>query len=171
MEIAFAGCGLLVATAFVTDIKSMKIPNILTIPAMLCGILYHFIDAGSSGVIFAGKGFVAGFGVLLVMYWIGAVGAGDVKLFGGIGAWTGTLFTIQSLLYSIVFAGIIGIGILLWRRETIVRLRKIIRAIVGLCVHKDTVMLRIMSKDQIRFPFMLAVVPGIICAFLYAVPY
>lgn len=167
MEIAFAGCGLLVATAFVTDIKSMKIPNMLTLPAILCGMIYHLINTGWSGVMFSGKGLVVGFGILLVMHWMGAVGAGDVKLFGGIGAWTGTLFTIQSLIYSILFAGFIGIVILLWRRETLVRLRKVIRVIVGLFVHKDTVMLRMMSKEQIRFPFMLAVVPGIICAYLY----
>lgn len=167
MEIAFVGCGLLVATAFVTDIKSMKIPNMLTLPAILCGMIYHLINTGWSGVMFSGKGLVVGFGILLVMHWMGAVGAGDVKLFGGIGAWTGTLFTIQSLLYSILFAGLIGIVILLWRRETLVRLRKVIRVIVGLFVHKDTVMLRMMSKEQIRFPFMLAVVPGIICAYLY----
>lgn len=167
MEIAFAGCGLLVATAFITDIKSMKIPNMLTIPAMLCGILFHFIDAGWSGLMFTGKGLGVGFGILLVMYWLGAVGAGDVKLFGGIGAWTGTLFTIQTLLYSILFAGLIGIAILLWRRETLVRLRKVFRVIVGLFILKDTALLSKMNKEQIRFPFMLAVVPGILCAFLY----
>jgi len=171
MEIAFAGCAVLVVTAFITDIKSMKIPNMLTIPAMICGILYHLMDSGWSGVLFTGKGLLVGFGILLVMYWMGAVGAGDVKLFGGIGAWTGTLFTIQSLLYSVLFAGLIGIVILLWRRETLVRLRKVIHGIIGLFVLKDTVVLRMVSKEQVRFPFMIAVVPGMICAYLYAVPY
>lgn len=116
---------------------------------------------------FTGKGLGVGFGILLVMYWLGAVGAGDVKLFGGIGAWTGTLFTIQTLLYSIIFAGLIGIAILLWRRETLVRLQKVFRVIVGLFILKDTALLSEMNKEQIRFPFMLAVVPGILCAFLY----
>lgn len=171
MEIAFAGCALLVAAAFITDIKSMKIPNKLTIPAILCGITYHLIASGWSGALFVGKGLAAGFSILFVMYWIGAVGAGDVKLFGGIGAWTGMMFTIQTLLYSILFAGLIGIMILLWRRETLSRLREVVRGIAGFFLLKDVDILKNWSKEQIRFPFMLAVVPGIICAYIYAFPY
>lgn len=38
---------------------------------------------------------------MLILYWMGAVGAGDVKLFGLIGAWTGAAFAWQSALYSI----------------------------------------------------------------------
>ncbi|MHA0857197.1 A24 family peptidase [Paenibacillus sp. CMAA1364] len=171
MEMAFAGCALLVVTAFITDIQSMKIPNKLTIPAIFCGITFHLIASGWSGAWFAGKGVAAGFSILFVMYWMGAVGAGDVKLFGGIGAWTGVLFTIQTLLYSILFAGLIGLMILLWRRETCSRLRDVVRGIVGFFILKDMAILTNWSKEQIRFPFMLAVVPGIICAYIYALPY
>ncbi|AOZ92194.1 A24 family peptidase [Paenibacillus crassostreae] len=170
MEVAHIGCALLVISAFITDIKSMKIPNKLTIPAILCGLIYHIIVNGWSGALFAGKGFITGFIILLIMYWMGAVGAGDVKLFGGIGAWTGILFTIQTLLYSVLFAGAIGIAILLWRRETFSRLREVVRGIAGFFLFKDIAILKNWSKEQIRFPFMLAVLPGIICAYLYAFP-
>jgi prepilin peptidase CpaA len=170
MEIAFAGCALLVATAFVTDIKSMKIPNKLTIPAILCGMTYHLIVTGWSGAMFAAKGLVAGFSILLVMYWVGAVGAGDVKLFGGIGAWTGIIFTVQTLLYSVLFAGLIGILILLWRKDILSHLRQLVSGIGNLLLLKDTGLLK-NRREQIRFPFMLAVVPGIICAYVYMFPY
>ncbi|MEI0738644.1 prepilin peptidase [Paenibacillus sp. JTLBN-2024] len=49
----------------------------------------------------------------MLMHMMGAVGAGDVKLFGGIGAWLGTLLTIQCIVYSVLCAGFIGILILL----------------------------------------------------------
>lgn len=51
--------------------------------------------------LFAVAGLGTGFGFMLILYWMGAVGAGDVKLFGLIGAWTGAAFAWQSALYSI----------------------------------------------------------------------
>ncbi|AJS59828.1 A24 family peptidase [Paenibacillus sp. IHBB 10380] len=169
MEFAYWGCALLVIVAFITDVRTMKIPNKLTIPAMASGMLYQIINAGWEGFLFSGKGFLAGFGILLFMYWMGAVGAGDVKLFGGIGTWTGVLFTVQAMLYSILYASLIGIIILLWRRETLSRIRNISKGIAGFFIMKDISILKNSGKEPLRFPFMLAVVPGVISAYLYIV--
>ncbi|MGF7049856.1 prepilin peptidase CpaA [Paenibacillus sp. DS2015] len=169
MELAYGGCALFLILAFITDVRTMKIPNKLTIPAMISGILYQIVNAGWEGLLFSGKGFLAGFGILLFMYWMGAVGAGDVKLFGGIGIWTGALFTVQVMLYSILYASLIGVVILLWRREALSRIRNIARGIAGFLILKDISLLKGNGKEQLRFPFMLAVIPGAISAYLYIV--
>lgn len=169
MELAYWGCALLVLVAFITDIRTMKIPNKLTIPAMAFGVLYQIVNAGWEGLFLSGKGFAAGFGILLIMYWMGAVGAGDVKLFGAIGTWTGAFFTVQAMLYSILYAGLLGIVILLWRREAFSRIINVARGIAGFFILKDINILKSSGKEQLRFPFMLAVVPGVISAYLYVV--
>lgn len=171
MDWAFVGCACFVAAAFVTDIKAMKIPNKLTIPAMLSGLLFQGIYGGWAGLLFSLKGLGIAFGILLVMHWIGAVGAGDVKLFGGIGAWMGTLFSVQSIVYSVLFAGVIGILIVLWRRETFSRLKNVVRGITGTVIFRDVQYFKQISSKSLRFPFMLAVLPGFVVAYVYSLPY
>lgn len=168
MDISLWGCTLVVIAAFITDIRTMKIPNELTLSAMLGGVLFHSLTGGLQGLAFSGKGLAAGFALLLVMHVIGAVGAGDVKLFGGIGAWLGALLTLQCLLYSVLCAGFIGVLILLWRRETLKRLRSIMSSFAGVFILKSLRPIKAGQEQQLRFPFMLAVVPGYAFACMYS---
>ncbi len=168
MEFSIWGCALIVTAAFVTDIRTMKIPNWLTLTAVVSGILFHTAAEGLQGLAFSAKGLGVGFAVLLLMHVMGAVGAGDVKLFAGIGAWLGALLTLQCLVYSVLCAGMIGILILLWRREMLKRLRQIVLSISGALILKSPRILKAEKEKQLRFPFMLAVFPGYIIACMYA---
>lgn len=166
MAVAFMACAVYLITAFFTDLRSMRIPNALTVSAMLSGLIYHSIVNGWEGLFFSLKGLGAGFLILLLMYFIGAVGAGDVKLFGGIGALTGLWFTVQGIMYSVLFAGVIGLLILLWRREAVKRLRKLAGSIVGVFIFKSGLPWRDHQEEHLRFPFMIAVLPGVISTYL-----
>lgn len=166
-EWAFWGCLPFLAAAFITDIKSMRIPNWITVSGLLAGLLAQALMNGWDGLLKAGVGAAAGFAVLLIMHLIGAVGAGDVKLFTGIGAWTGMLFTLQVVMYSVLFGALIGWLIVLKRRETGRRTRKIFNTISGFILLKSSFLIRNKDNELLRFPFMLAVVPGTICAYLY----
>ncbi|MBE0343211.1 prepilin peptidase [Paenibacillus sp. 28ISP30-2] len=163
-------CGVLLAIALVTDLRSMKIPNKLTLPGMAMGVLFNTMSGGWHGFLFAAAGLGTGFGFMLILYWMGAVGAGDVKLFGLIGAWTGAAFAWQSALYSIFFAGIIGLVILLWRRETMMRLRRVAFNLGGFFLFRSGKALTNGREAHLRFPFMTAVIPGAISAYLYFLP-
>lgn len=166
-EWAFWGCLPFLVAAFVTDILSMRIPNRITVSAMIAGLLVQGILNGWQGLLFAGSGAAAGFILLLIMYMIGAVGAGDVKLFAGIGAWTGILFTLQVLMYSVFFGALIGWIIVLRRKETGSRLRKIFSRVTGFMLLQSPGILKGNRSEMLRFPFMLAVIPGSVCAYLY----
>ncbi|WP_340007259.1 A24 family peptidase [Paenibacillus sp. FSL K6-0276] len=166
-EWAFWGCLPFLVAAFITDLKSMRIPNWITASGLLAGLLAQALMNGWDGLLKAGVGAVAGFSVLLIMHLIGAVGAGDVKLFAGIGAWTGILFTLQVVMYSVLFGALIGWLIVIKRRETSRRTRKIINTISGFILLKSSFLVRNKDSELLRFPFMLAVIPGTICAYLY----
>lgn len=166
-EWAFWGCLPFLAAAFITDIKSMRIPNWITVSGLLAGLLAQALMNGWDGLLKSGVGAAAGFAVLLIMHLIGAVGAGDVKLFAGIGAWTGMLFTLQVVMYSVLFGALIGWLIVLKRRETGRHTRKIFNTISGFILLKSSFLIRNKDNELLRFPFMLAVVPGTICAYLY----
>lgn len=177
MEIAYIACGGFVIAAFITDIRSMRIPNILTMSSILSGLIVHLILGGIAGFSTAAIGLGVGFGLMMILYLLGAVGAGDVKIFGGIGAWTGALFTMQVMLYSILISGAIGLLILIYRRRAAVfRMRRsysvlmfvqrLTRAVsVGKTGNEGVISVN-STEASVRFPFMLAVLPGVIIAYV-----
>ncbi|AWM36784.1 Type IV leader peptidase family protein [Gemmata obscuriglobus] len=85
--------------AAVIDGWALKVPNWLTMPLVLSGWMLGGlhdlgvpVDAGTGGLALAVLGTVFGFALLLPMLAIGGVGAGDVKMQMGFGAWVGAFF-------------------------------------------------------------------------------
>jgi prepilin peptidase CpaA len=91
--------------AAVSDLRTRKLPNWLTVPAFALALVAHTAANGLPGLGFSLLGFVAGFGILLVLWLIGGSGGGDVKLMGALGAWLGARLTLRVFFVS---AGLIG---------------------------------------------------------------
>src|SRR3990172_7393375 len=79
--------------AAVTDVWKFRVYNVLTIPLMISGLIYHGAVAGWEGLFSSALGFLFGFGVLFLPYLMGLMGAGDVKLLAGVGTWLGLQMT------------------------------------------------------------------------------
>ena len=96
----------LLAVAAGIDARTRRLPNWLTGLIVLTG----FTNAIASGVptplTDALLGFLVGFSILLIPFALGAMGGGDVKLLAGVGAWLGTMATIQVYLVAAI-AGLI----------------------------------------------------------------
>lgn len=75
--------------AAVIDVRSRKIPNWLTVPAFLAGVVFHVMHSGLHGLVLSLGGFATGFCILLVLMAVGGGGGGDVKLMAALGAWLG----------------------------------------------------------------------------------
>jgi prepilin peptidase CpaA len=101
----------LVAAA--TDIWQFKVHNLLTLPLLVSGLLYHGSVGGLSGVGTSLLGILFGFGVLFVFYLMGGMGVGDVKLMAAIGAWLGMPLTFLVFLASALAAGLYAVGLVL----------------------------------------------------------
>jgi len=93
-----------VSVATFTDLRSRRIPNWLVLPFFVAGVAVSGILHGWHGLGHSLEG--AGFGFLLygVLFFMGGMGAGDVKLAAAIGAWIGPL----QLMYALVFTGLAG---------------------------------------------------------------
>jgi prepilin peptidase CpaA len=95
------------AIATYTDLRSQRIPNWLVLPFLLAGIGASAWQQGWTGIAHSLEGFALGAALFGLLYWIGGMGAGDVKLCAAIGAWIGP----NQLLIAIVLTAIAG-GIL-----------------------------------------------------------
>ena len=100
--------------AAVTDVWIYKIYNALTWPLLVLGLIYHSVAVGGIGLVPSVLGACLGFVPMAVLYLSGGLGAGDVKLMAGLGAWLGPLATVQVLYVSWLAAGVYAIGVLLF---------------------------------------------------------
>jgi prepilin peptidase CpaA len=75
--------------AAIEDMRSRRIPNWLTFSLVLSGIVQSFMSGHLVSPSMSLLGFAVGFGLPLILFLIGALGGGDVKLLAGVGAWFG----------------------------------------------------------------------------------
>ena len=94
----------MVAFAATTDLAARRIPNWITAPGALLALALHAYYGGWRGALAAVAGAALGFGIFLALYVAGGMGAGDVKLFAAVGAFTGP----QPLLLVFVLTGLLG---------------------------------------------------------------
>lgn len=99
----------LVAAA--TDIWKFKVYNVLTLPLLVSGLLYHAFRGELADSLL---GVLFGFAALIVLYIIGGMGAGDVKLMAAVGAWLGMPLTFYVFIASSLAAGVYSIGLVVW---------------------------------------------------------
>ncbi|WP_319542321.1 A24 family peptidase [uncultured Pseudodesulfovibrio sp.] len=103
--------------AVITDIKKQRIYNWLTFPVILAGFAAHTVFGGFEGLKFAAGGFAFGLIAMAIPYFFGVMGAGDVKLMAGVGAWLGLSSTVTAFLFTCIAGGIYGLGVLAFDRS------------------------------------------------------
>ena len=78
-----------VLIATISDIRSRRIPNWLVLPFSLAGLAVSAIVYGWHGLEQSLLGILLGAFLMGILYWLGGMGMGDVKLCAAIGAWIG----------------------------------------------------------------------------------
>jgi prepilin peptidase CpaA len=102
IELAIVGTGV---TACVYDLSTRRIPNLLTFGTAVAAFSFAFATNGLVGLGWALAGWVVGCALFLPWYLLGGMGAGDVKLLAGFGAWLGPGTAVWAALYAGVAGG------------------------------------------------------------------
>lgn len=100
------------------DGKALRVPNWITYPMAFSGLAYWTYAAGWSGLGESFVGLLMGLACLLPLYAVGGMGAGDVKLMAGMGAWVGASITWNAFCVSVVVGAIMAVCMVLYRRDT-----------------------------------------------------
>ncbi|PYQ92508.1 MAG: hypothetical protein DMF97_21605 [Acidobacteria bacterium] len=75
--------------ACVCDLRSRRIPNVLTFGAAAAAFAYHFTTGGVGALGQSALGWLVGVLVFIVPFALRGLGGGDVKLVAALGAWIG----------------------------------------------------------------------------------
>ncbi len=141
-------CAAMVVAAVIDGWK-LKVPNWLTFPLVLSGWLLGLLHTGGAlegtgsggfGAALAGTGL--GFVLLVPVYAIGGMGAGDVKMQMGFGAWVGAFFGLwdgMTIIFwafavAVVLGGVIALGMIAFRgqyRANLANTREIVGDLFG----------------------------------------
>jgi prepilin peptidase CpaA len=100
------------------DLRTRRIPNVLTLPVFAAGWLYQGVDRGWAGLGDAALGFLVGFGILFLLWLIGGGGGGDVKLMGALSVWLGFRLTLLVLIASTALVLAITVVVVGWNVAT-----------------------------------------------------
>lgn len=108
---------LLLAAALI-DWRAMRIPNSLTLGGATLGLLMSGLAPASPhmGLGFALSGLVIGLGMMLPLYLMGVLGAGDAKLMAMVGTYLGGEATLQAVAFVFITGGLMALAVVLWRR-------------------------------------------------------
>jgi prepilin peptidase CpaA len=101
------------AVACATDLARRRIPNVLTFGSALAGLVWHGWADGLGGAGWAAAGWAVGIALLLPLYLLRSLGAGDVKLIAAFGAWLGPTDVAWAGLYGTIAGGVVALAVAL----------------------------------------------------------
>src|SRR5947199_6184792 len=107
---------IVLVVAAVIDGYKLKVPNWITFPMILSGWAVNLAMFGWPGLGWSLLGTVVGLALLMPAYAIGGMGAGDVKLLAGVGAWVWGTVTFYAFAVSAIIGGVIAVAMVLFGR-------------------------------------------------------
>jgi len=111
--------------AVICDLKTRRIPNVLTLGGGLVAFALHSAMGGWSGLLLAVAGWAVGLALFFPLFLLRGMGAGDVKLLAAIGALLGPWGALWTALYGAVAGGLMALAVSLARGYTMTAFRNL----------------------------------------------
>lgn len=105
----------LVAAAW--DLRSRRIPNLLTLPLFVAGLAWNISVGGLGGAASSLSGAVVAALPFVLLYFYAGGGAGDAKLMGAVGAWLGLAQGVAALLMVVLAGAAFGLAQAAWQKK------------------------------------------------------
>jgi prepilin peptidase CpaA len=99
------------------DLISHRLPNFYLLLGLLAGLAIQVWVVGWSGLQIGVEGFLVGFAVLIPIYALGGMAAGDVKLMAVVGAFLDGGSALWASAYSLMAGGVLGVVYLICKGQ------------------------------------------------------
>ncbi len=145
----------------INDVRGARIPNWLTYGSLLAGLAVRSAW-GWAGLKSGLIGLLAAGGIFYVLFLLGGMGGGDVKLMAAVGSWAGGTQTVVVLIASAIAGGILAVGYMVFHRRVRMTLLNVLELgrhhlTSGIQPHPT---LNIQEAGALRIPYGLAVAMG-----------
>jgi len=97
------------------DLRSRRVPNLLTMPLACAGLLLAVLGGTGLSVTDAFLGCLVGLGIMLPLHILGGTGAGDVKLLAAFGAFLGPAGVLGAFIRMAIVGGGIALAVAIHR--------------------------------------------------------
>lgn len=152
------------------DLRTRRIPNNLTVPAILCGLILHFARGGVKEMGLAVLAGLIGGGIFFLFFMAGGMGGGDVKLMAAVGCLAGVSNIKDVLISTVIIGAAMGVALALYRG----RLRQILRNVLELLRHHKHLGLtehpeiNVKNQATLRLPYAVPIAAGVLVTFIMA---
>ena len=167
----------LIGAALYFDLTRKRIPNYLTFPAMVWGLISYTVMEGFSGLWFSLLGLLVGLAIFFIPFALGGMGGGDVKLLAAVGALQGWQFVLTAGILTAIAGGVMAVAYLIASGRFLRVLKKMVgfvltpffsslyyhsrlelfnRAAVFFATHDAEV------KEPVRMPYGAAIAAGVL---------
>lgn len=115
----------LIVLSVISDIRTYKVKNNITLTFAAFGLVYCMLFDTTQGLLFGALGFIIPLILLIPLYALNMLGAGDVKLFCAIGTFIGVRGVIYTIAYSFLCGLAIAILIMIIQRSFFTRMKRL----------------------------------------------
>ena len=114
------------------DVRYRRIPNILVLATLISGLTINTSLAGFNGTVSSLEGLALAFIPMFLIHLFGAMGAGDVKLFGAVGAVLGAAMVPLTFVVVVMLGAALAIYTMLRSGTVFSTLHGVLRIFVGI---------------------------------------
>lgn len=160
---------LLVMFCSATDLSMRRIPNAILLPALMAALFLNSLSGGLMGLIDSVAGLVIGIVMLMPLYVLGRMGAGDVKLLGVVGSVLGAWGAIVAGFATMIAGAILGVLHLAWLLMMPDVISRILR-LASFITAKEAAPGDAMSLQTVRaaeIPYAVAITAGTFATLIY----
>nr|AUN36021.1 type IV prepilin peptidase TadV/CpaA [uncultured bacterium] len=146
------------------DVRYRRIPNLLVLSLLIGGLTINISFGGFNGALTSLEGFALAFLPMFLIHLFGAMGAGDVKLFGAVGSVIGVSMVPMTFVVVVMLGAVLAIYTMLRAGTIFSTLHGVLRIFVGIMPGWEMPRFAIPPDRKHTIPYGVAIMLGSLLA-------
>ncbi len=146
------------------DVRYRRIPNVLVLGLLTGGLTINITSGGFNGALTSVEGFALAFLPMFLIHVFGAMGAGDVKLFGAVGSIIGVSMVPLTFVVIVMLGAVLAVYTMLRSGTMFSTLHGVLRIFVGIMPGWEMPRFAIPPDRKHTIPYGVAIMLGSLIA-------